>query len=379
MSSKKAGGPPVALLEAAALAATQREIFAGEPRLEAADSRLLEEADWAMTAGPFSVIDKAAEPPSGDKRDYMSLAPYWWPDPQRPEGPYRRRDGQINEEGAEYDRGRLDRMCAAVDTLALAYYLSELEDFADHAALLLRAWFLDEATGMKPHLRYGQAIPGRCQGRGQGIIDTAPFSGLLDSVGLLEGSAAWSAADCGDLAHWFKVYLDWLHDSPQGREEAGRTNNHGTWYDVQVSRIALFVGRADTAGQILAARGLRRLAEQIGADGRQPLELARSRSLEYSSMNLMGLFDLARLGAVCGVDLWAGGEIERAFGWLMRHAWDKGAWPGEQIVDFDRRRLVPLLRRGAVQFGDADAEARLQQVEGAAADRSALLYRGVDV
>ncbi len=370
-----AAGPQVVLLDAAALAATQREIFAGEAHLEAADSRLLEEANWAMTAGPFSVLEKEADPPSGDKRDYMSLAPYWWPDPQDSEAPYQRRDGQINKEGAPYDRTAVDRMCAAVDTLALAYYLSELEDFADHAALLLRTWFLDEITGMKPHLRYGQAILGTCQGRGQGIIDTTPFSGLLDSVGLLAGAAAWTTADAADLAAWMETYLDWLLESSHGREEAARTNNHGTWYDVQVSRIALFVGRADTAGQILADRGQRRLGQQLGAAGDQPLELGRSRSLEYCSMNLLGLFDLARIGTLSGVDLWAGGEIERAFDWLLQHALEEESWPGEQIVEFDRQRLVPLLRRGALQFNHDRARGHLEKLPGAAADRSALLYR----
>src|SRR5579859_1680919 len=39
------------------------------------------EADKAMTAGPFSVMHKGSTPPSGDKHDYMSQAPYFWPNP----------------------------------------------------------------------------------------------------------------------------------------------------------------------------------------------------------------------------------------------------------------------------------------------------------
>ena len=49
-----------------------------------------------MTAGPFSVVDKAILPPSGDRHDYLSIGPYWWPNPDTADGrPYVRRDGQV--------------------------------------------------------------------------------------------------------------------------------------------------------------------------------------------------------------------------------------------------------------------------------------------
>ena len=48
---------------------------------------------------PPSVMDKGVTPPSGDKHDYMSQAPYWWPDPTKPDGsPYIRKDGERNPE-----------------------------------------------------------------------------------------------------------------------------------------------------------------------------------------------------------------------------------------------------------------------------------------
>ena len=40
------------------------------------------------------------------------------------------------------------------------------------SGLDLRVFFLDPETAMNPHLNYGQAIPGRCEGRGIGLIDT---------------------------------------------------------------------------------------------------------------------------------------------------------------------------------------------------------------
>ena len=56
-------------------------------------------AGAALSAGPFSVTDKAVVPPSGDKHDDMSQAPYWWPNPATPNGlPYVQRDGERNPE-----------------------------------------------------------------------------------------------------------------------------------------------------------------------------------------------------------------------------------------------------------------------------------------
>src|SRR4051794_15482581 len=58
-----------------------------------------DDAEQAMKVSTLSVTDKQSTPPSGDKHDYMSLAPYWWPDPKSANGlPYIRRDGERNPE-----------------------------------------------------------------------------------------------------------------------------------------------------------------------------------------------------------------------------------------------------------------------------------------
>lgn len=44
--------------------------------------------------------------------------------------------------------------------LALAYFFSGDDKFAERCAAGLRAFFLDDATGMTPNLRYAQLIPG---------------------------------------------------------------------------------------------------------------------------------------------------------------------------------------------------------------------------
>ena len=46
-------------------------------------TELLRDAERALAVGPFSVMQKTRVPPSGDKHDFLTLAPYWWPDPTK--------------------------------------------------------------------------------------------------------------------------------------------------------------------------------------------------------------------------------------------------------------------------------------------------------
>jgi len=77
--------------------------------------RLKKRADGlVVSAKTYSVTNKTMTPPSGDKHDYMSQAPYWWPDAARPGGlPYVRRDGERNPELSKIsDSEEMDRMPA---------------------------------------------------------------------------------------------------------------------------------------------------------------------------------------------------------------------------------------------------------------------------
>ncbi len=343
--------PRTFLLDADALASVKQRLAAGDAALQAAYAKLLGEAEAALSAGPWSVMDKAHTPPSGDKHDYFSVGPYWWPNPDTADGlPYIRRDGETNPQRADYDSDPLKQLVAAVDTLALAYFFSDDERFAGHAAHLLRVWFLDDSTRMNPHLNYAQAIPGVCDGRGIGIIDTLQLSRSVDAIGLLASSPHWEPVDQVGMVDWFRRYLRWLLESPLGQDEARQHNNHGVWYDVQVASFALLAGMDDSARTLLVSSAPQRISNHIAADGSQPHELARTRSLSYSVMNLRGLMDLARLGEQFGLDLWRfvareRGGIQAALDYLVENAVD-AEWNLPQITPFDENELLPLLLRG---------------------------------
>src|SRR5262245_22066032 len=199
-----ADDPPLIILKGDALAQVKRRLQAGDTALAPSLNKLKRDADRALLGGPLSVTEKSITPPSGDKHDYMSIAPYWWPNPNTANGlPYVRRDGEVNPERDQIsDRKRLENMIQTVNALALGYFFINREAYAHQAGKTLLSCFLDAPNKMNPHLQFAQSIPGRNQGRGDGIIETHNLPELLDSVALLAGSKSWAETDHDHLRSW---------------------------------------------------------------------------------------------------------------------------------------------------------------------------------
>jgi Alginate lyase len=377
----KAATPRVFIIDGPKLAETKRHIQSGDQTFAAAMAKLQTEARRAMQQKPVSVVTKSATPPSGDKHDYMSQAPYFWPNPDNPDGlPYIRRDGERNPELDKItDHLNLDQMEVAVRVVSLAYYFKDDEEYAAKATQLLCAWFLDPATRMNPNLEYAQFIPGVNTGRGIGLIETRGLADTVDAIGLLAGSKSWTSADQKGLEAWFIKFLQWMQESRNGREENAAKNNHGTYYDVQALSFALFLRRNDLAKQIAEAAKEKRIALQIEPDGRQPLELARTKAWSYSNMNLDGLMLLARLAESVGVDLWTfqakdGRGIRQALEYLYPYATEDRQWTYQQIGGFEAKLFFPLMRRAAVHYQDQKFKAaELRIPKSVLTDREQLL------
>jgi hypothetical protein len=358
----------------------------GESTVKFLVEQLQETADGMMETGPFSVVHKEQTPPSGDKHDYMSQGPYWWPDTTKADGlPYIRRDGEVNPERATLtDRQELAELTTASEILSRAYYYTGEEAYARRLAKLLSVWFVEAATRMNPHLEYGQAIPGRTEGRGIGIIETRNLGKITDAVALIRNSPAWTPELENGMQEWMGAYLDWLLNSKKGQDEAVHPNNHGTWYDVQAVSLALFTGRDSLARSILEKAKVSRFDEHLEADGAQPRELARTLSFNYSAMNLLGLFQLARLGESVDVDLWhystpEGASLQDALDFLLPAALGEEAWLHQQIKPITPDRLIPHLAMAAQVYDPAYA-ATAQQLISAHPDKAGVsLYLPLEV
>lgn len=314
-------------------------------------TRMVAEAEAALHRGPYSVVDKQSLPPSGDLHDYWHPAPYWWPNPATLDGlPYVRHDGErvpgteLYEPLSErYDRTRLQRLFDDATVLALAWAVTDEVRFAEHAAGLVRCWFVEPATRMNPHLCFAQLRLGQETGDGWGfgVIEFKDLYFFLDAVRLLRQVGTFTDADDAAFKTWLSDYLLWLDTSPQGRAERAAANNHGTCYDLQTAAIAAYVG--DSARLIETFHTSReRLFRQFGVAGDQPHELARTQPLHYVAFNLQSWLNLAALAGRCGDDLaWfaprRGGGLSQALDWGLHYLASHAAGS-----DFDASRCIPL-------------------------------------
>lgn len=327
-------------------------------------------ADGAMHAGPFSVMENHVVPPSGDKHDYMSLAPYWWPNPATSNGfPYVRHDGERNPRLKTIpDHENLSKLEDAMQALGFGYYLTGNEAYAQRAVLLLRHWFLDPATRMNPNLNYAQAVLGRSSGRGEGVLEARGFPIILDAVTLIGNSPSLSTQDKEELRQWFTSYIKWMQTSPNGKQESRAKNNHGSWYNEQLAGIALYLGDKDLARKA-AENAEKLIANQIEPDGSQPLELARTKSFSYSEFNLDALSRLAQEAQGAGVDLWDfhavdGASMRAALNYLLPYAEGDKKWTHKAINGLPTGDLAQPLLFASLHFHDEQYLALAKKLQG---------------
>lgn len=348
--SQAFGGRRTFLLQPDQLNALKAE-RSRSPEVAEAYRQLIARAEAALARRPVSVTDKVTIPPSGDRHDYLSIAPYWWPDPSDPRGPYVRRDGEVNpdRDGNRYDRTAMGRMSGDVQALGLAYFYTDDPRYAAGAARAIRTWFLDPATAMNPNANFAQAVRGREDGRAEGVLDTNAFQPVVETIGLIAPAKVLTPADTAALETWFSRYVDWMQASRNGRAEQAAKNNHGIWFDDQLAHYALFARRPGIARRVIEAFPKRRIAAQFMPDGRLPAELARTRSFHYSIYALTPAYDVADLGQCLGIDVWhwqdpKGRGLRSATAFLAAYRDRMAQWPYREIKP-EPGILEPLLVR----------------------------------
>jgi hypothetical protein len=333
---------PLVRLSSESMQLNKNKALHGDVPARRAIEMLDQTAEKLLDISAFSVVYQGTLADSGDPHDYFSLGPYWWPDPNKKDGkPWIRRDGEVNpiSRAADQDKAAFVQFNAAVQTLSQAYFFTDKIAYAQKAAQLIRTWFLDEKTRMHPHLQYAQSIPGLNSGRGIGIIDMRTMYRVIDSIQLLKAAKVFSVQEQQSLKHWFVDYLTWLTTSPLGIEESNTTNNHASFYVLQTASIALYSGNQALAGQQIE-KGLKLLMHQVDLEGRQALELARTKPFHYSAFNLQALVGIAALAPQAHH---AEPTLKLAAKYLLTGLREGKAWHGKQELQVNDEILLPVL------------------------------------
>lgn len=231
---------------------------------------LIKQANILLESPSFSVVNKIGVPPSGNKHDYMSIGPYWWPNPNTKNGlPYIRKDGEINPETQSNftDVKQKSEFIYAVKTLCEAYYFSNEIKYAQKNIAFINAWFLNEATKMRPNINYGQYVPGKSKGRSFGIIEFEGVKEVIKFLELAKDSGVLNTATQTGMYSWFVAYSNWLINSKLGKQAVVKANNHGTHYDVQLLCVLIYLNKIEAVKNHLLTLTAPRIFSQIEPNG----------------------------------------------------------------------------------------------------------------
>ncbi|WP_044211329.1 alginate lyase family protein, partial [Flammeovirga sp. OC4] len=113
---------------------------------------------------------------------------------------------------------------------------------------------------------------------------------------LLEENNLLSKNDKAVVDKWFCDYYTWLKESEFGIRESTRHNNHVTNYDYQMIGLMIYLGKLDEAEAKLEEVKTSRIATHIDENGGQPLELSRTKSVNYTVNNLWAFARITDLG-----------------------------------------------------------------------------------
>ncbi|KAF8310500.1 chondroitin AC/alginate lyase [Clavulina sp. PMI_390] len=290
--------------------------------------------------GPWAVTNKTILPPSNDIHDYLSYAPYWWPDCSNVhnttqltqqqinnECVFVNRDGQFVPDQHDVDNvGAFYDLDDAVFYSAMAWAITGDETHAANVDRWINTWFVNNATAMNPNLNYAQLIRGvgKNVGAHTGLLDFKGMAKIASGVlTLRKGNAAsWTQATDDGLKAWLTAYLPWLRNNTLAVQEREATNNHGSFYYNQEAAVYLLLD--DNAGAKASVQeyfsGI--FQNQIAASGEQPLEASRTHPIHYRAYNLAAIITNAAIAQYVGYNAWnlttsLGGTIQKATDYAM--------------------------------------------------------------
>jgi hypothetical protein len=294
--------------------------------------RILKKAKGYLSETPRTVTADRCERSKGGPHDYYSEGDYWWPNPKDPDSPYIRRDGETNPKLFYAHRKSMVRLSEIVGTLTSAYLITGEERYAAHAVRHLKAWFVEEETLMNPFLLYSQAIPGRCSGRGIGIIDTLHLVEVARGAKLLCASPSFPAKDQVKVKAWFRKYLTWMNKHKYGRTEKVHNSNHGVCWSLQAATFADFVGDEKMLQWIRKQFKTVYLGKMMDEKGGFTNELRRTKPYCYSLFMIDAMAGVAHVASATEDDLWSfklpdGRSMKLGMEFIVPYIKNKSTWP----------------------------------------------------
>ncbi len=302
------------------------------------ESSTIKKAKDFLQEKPVTISKKVSERSAGGPNDFYSEGDYWWPDPDNPEGPYIRRDGESNPDMFVHDRHAMIRLSKITATLTSAWVLTGEQRYADHTLKHLEAWFTNPNTLMNPNMLYAQAIHGRVEGRSIGLIDAYHLVEVAQSVKVLIEGHAIPEDQARRIKNWFGRFATWMTTHEYGIDEMNHHNNHSTTWIVTAGIMAKVAEHEQIVNLCVNRFKYVLLPDQMALDGSFPYEIDRTKPYGYSLFNMDAFANAAHILSTPEDNLWDyvtndGKSLKLGMEFLVPFIRDKSSWPYGEDID----------------------------------------------
>ena len=265
---------------------------------------------------------------------YCSMGPYRWADPDNPNS-FILRDGVINPDYLYYDVGKLAEMVSRCTYFSKAFYLTHDLKYYDAFISQIKEWFLNEETYMEPNFDYSQVKENNI-GSSSGMIDAYQFNALLESVRLVNMTKRIDRKTYNGLKRWINSFAVWSV-AKYGDYFKKVNNNISLAFDVTMIDLFVFSGERKKAKIIAKDFTKTRIINQISEDGKQEVELKRTRAYYYSIYNLSHILDYCYMVSIWDKNYYQkyGGRVDKAFEFLLSYVDQPDTFPYQQITDWE--------------------------------------------
>ncbi len=346
--------------------------------------RIIAAADSYITQAPAPLTNFPARRSPGSPNDFFSEA-----EPET--APTTLRSGPSAAAPPTSDAPRpalftahsdaLLNMSMQVAALTAAFLLTKEDRYAEHAALHLRAWFVDPKTRMTPALPCAALLPGTTTPRAEGILETVQLVEVAQAVSFIARTEALAETDLTAVYQWFADYLLWLGTDRTALLARDFKNHHGTSWLLQAAAYArlapepnagvrklpaqpksIYEGPAAAPNQYIGLAELRHqykavtLRAQLNADGAFQHELTTSTPYRNSLFNLdmlAGICDLlsTRFETLWGYELQDGPGMRVAIAHHFPYMAHRNTWP--YAADINRFTDLPIRQPSLLFCGRA--------------------------